>query len=274
MCSPGYVMPNIAGPFGMGNSSGKADEGTIERTHPPPQLRLSVTTSSLSISSALSGAQCPICKATGLRAVVGRGQVSESESGNTLAVCNACVALLDWPACYAEVKPVSLISALPEEVDASDQTALAASTVPAAQAAKLEQVGWFGGRTGRGKFVLQIIGFCALEWMLVRDIGLLVEYLSVFAFPFILIFKVWLAKICVKRAHDFGWGSWTAIFSLPPLINVVWVLVLAVVPGSRSRNRYGPSLVIFEASPETVETSTEDRERDRARLVTIMDRSS
>ena len=109
--------------------------------------------------------------------------------------------------------------------------------------------------------------------MMVTNTGLLLDFLSWLTFPLILVFKLWLVKVCVKRAHDFGWGSWTAIFSLPPLINVVWVLVLAVVPGTRSRNRYGPSLFV-EASPEILEVSTADRERDRARLVSIMDRSS
>lgn len=46
--------------------------------------------------------------------------------------------------------------------------------------------------------------------------------------------------IGVQRLHDIGWSGWLWLLNLVPLIGSIFALLMLVVPGSQSANRYGP----------------------------------
>lgn len=47
-------------------------------------------------------------------------------------------------------------------------------------------------------------------------------------------------QIGVQRLHDLGWSGWLWLLNLVPVVNSVFPLLMAVIPGNREANRYGP----------------------------------
>lgn len=130
---------------------------------------------------------------------------------------------------------------------------------------------WFSmsGRINRGTFLLRaaVLGVCYVGSIaIVAKSGgpvLLAWGLSTVAFV------VYLLQ-AVKRGHDFGANGWTLLLSIVPVVNVLWLLVLACVPGSPKGNRYGPTLGLPEGGPEGLPPDAVESERQRARLVALM----
>ena len=46
-------------------------------------------------------------------------------------------------------------------------------------------------------------------------------------------------QIGVQRLHDLGWSGWLWLLNLVPVVNSVFPLLMAVIPGNREANRYG-----------------------------------
>lgn len=206
------------------------------------------------VGAALLGAQCPICSRTGLTAVDAGVEVQPAHQSDTRAACKACRASFNWPSCYRAASP------------SSPQRAGTDQLVPLNPKVK---VGWFewGGRIGRSTFIGRIVLCVALgaacAWALTASrFPLLVVLLVALAFKQLFVMQ------CVKRAQDCGWSSWTALLAVLPPIDAVWALILAFKEGTNGENRYGPSPA--ENQNEMSESSAEDREKDRARLVATM----
>lgn len=71
----------------------------------------------------------------------------------------------------------------------------------------------------------------------------------------------------IKRAHDFGASGWTVLLTLLPFVNVLWFLVLALVPGKQAQNKHGD---VPEEAPVVDLRSAGDRAQDMARLASMM----
>ncbi|MBS1198429.1 MAG: hypothetical protein H6R18_2214 [Proteobacteria bacterium] len=56
----------------------------------------------------------------------------------------------------------------------------------------------------------------------------------------ILLSFVYSIRLMVLRNHDIGWSGWLALVSLIPYVNALYSILLAVVPGNRGANDYGP----------------------------------
>ena len=59
---------------------------------------------------------------------------------------------------------------------------------------------------------------------------------------FFLFWRSWFVSIqfSVQRLHDIGWSGWLWLLNLVPFIGSFFPLVIMVVPGNTSANRYGP----------------------------------
>lgn len=64
-----------------------------------------------------------------------------------------------------------------------------------------------------------------------RPLLALTVYIPVFILLFIM---------GVRRLHDINLSGWFSLFSLIPLVNMLFGLVLLFIPGSQGTNRYGP----------------------------------
>ena len=52
-------------------------------------------------------------------------------------------------------------------------------------------------------------------------------------------YAVFLVLQTIKRCHDMNWSGWWSILSLIPLANMVFGLLLVLIPGSRGGNDFG-----------------------------------
>jgi len=49
------------------------------------------------------------------------------------------------------------------------------------------------------------------------------------------------AAVSVKRLHDRAHSAWALLWALLPILGVLWLLLqLALLPGTRGENQYGP----------------------------------
>lgn len=48
-----------------------------------------------------------------------------------------------------------------------------------------------------------------------------------------------LIMIAVQRLHDCGWSGWLLLISLVPIVGSIFNIVMLVMPGNKSANRYG-----------------------------------
>ncbi|MBL4725666.1 MAG: DUF805 domain-containing protein [Rhizobiaceae bacterium] len=46
--------------------------------------------------------------------------------------------------------------------------------------------------------------------------------------------------LCAKRLHDLGWSIGVIIFLFVPPVAMVFLLILAIMPGSQETNPHGP----------------------------------
>lgn len=231
-------------------------------------------------SAALSGASCPRCRSVGLKQIdsdaysdtpiknVHRGGATVSPG--LYARCVACGLVMDWPGCYSEHQSTTREAAhAPSAVGAKDLGAIE----PHPEVVEIAEAGWWGvgGRISRGTFFVRLLGYIALS---VAWVGMCIPFKSGSA----AIVGVGLLKImyvfqAIKRARDFGVGAWSGILAAIPLVDLAWLVLLLCVPGTRAANRYGPRTTAPDRLVPAESTSM-DRERDRARLVAMMNRDT
>lgn len=52
--------------------------------------------------------------------------------------------------------------------------------------------------------------------------------------------SVWgVLALCVKRLHDLGWSVGVIIFLFVPMVSMVFLLILAIMPGLQETNQHG-----------------------------------
>lgn len=94
----------------------------------------------------------------------------------------------------------------------------------------------FHGRISRKPYWVGIgalLGLNLLSYILLGRTGLLAFIIG------IVIFLIGVA-IVVKRLHDWDKSGWWALLGLLPYMNLVLVVVLGLVEGTRGPNQYGP----------------------------------
>jgi uncharacterized membrane protein YhaH (DUF805 family) len=57
--------------------------------------------------------------------------------------------------------------------------------------------------------------------------------------PVALLASVVILKAAVSRLHDLGWPEWGVVLAFVPLVDIVFFLVLLIVPGQKKSNAYG-----------------------------------
>lgn len=140
---------------------------------------------------------------------------------------------------------------------------------PAEENQATPEGGWWSvsGRIDRGTFVGRAIVCWGGAWLLLsllKGSGL--------GLGFLLILSAFVLGIlgclqAIKRAHDFGASGWTVLLTLVPFANVLWFLVLALVPGRQGQNKYGD---VQGDAPVVEVRPVVDRQQDMARLVSMM----
>lgn len=129
--------------------------------------------------------------------------------------------------------------------------------------------GWWSvsGRIDRGTFVGRAVACWGGAWLLLsllKGSGLALGSLLILS-AFVLGILGCLQAI--KRAHDFGATGWTVLLTLLPFVNVLWFLVLALVPGKQGKNPHGD---VPEGPPVVDLRPAGDRAQDMARLASLM----
>lgn len=46
--------------------------------------------------------------------------------------------------------------------------------------------------------------------------------------------------LCIKRLHDLGWSVGVIVFLFVPMVSMVFLLILAIMPGLQETNQHGP----------------------------------
>ncbi|HRK56447.1 MAG TPA: DUF805 domain-containing protein [Burkholderiaceae bacterium] len=54
------------------------------------------------------------------------------------------------------------------------------------------------------------------------------------------VFFVFSALQLIKRCHDLNWSGWLWLLAILPIVNLIFVLMLLLIPGKKTANRYGP----------------------------------
>lgn len=130
--------------------------------------------------------------------------------------------------------------------------------------------GWWSvnGRINRGKFferlflssVVSIVG----SWLLFNS-G---RGMGVVLIPILVLVYLLALLQGIKRSHDFGITGWSVVLALFPYIQIAWLLVLLIVPGKETENRYGAAPVT-PPLPNEKDTPAQ-RAQDIARLTAMM----
>jgi uncharacterized membrane protein YhaH (DUF805 family) len=62
----------------------------------------------------------------------------------------------------------------------------------------------------------------------------------------VLIVAVIILRAEVSRFHDIGWSGWFILLMFVPLVNLIIFLLLVLVPGQKTGNKYGDPPLLFE----------------------------
>ena len=114
-------------------------------------------------------------------------------------------------------------------------------------AASLNQIAAFffsiDGRVGRGEYVLGILFLLALNIAVVLFLtGQTAGQMAMSTMMIVgLLFAPSQFIIAIKRCHDLGLPGLFVLLFLVPIFGVLWLIALAVIPGSPDANRYGPA---------------------------------
>lgn len=79
-----------------------------------------------------------------------------------------------------------------------------------------------------------LLGIAAAGFAIADTVGILLMSL---VFIGLLVVSV---QIGVQRLHDIGWSGWLFLLNLVPIVGSVFPLLMLIIPGTASTNRYGP----------------------------------
>jgi uncharacterized membrane protein YhaH (DUF805 family) len=63
--------------------------------------------------------------------------------------------------------------------------------------------------------------------------------------PVVLIVAVIILRAGVSRFHDIGWSGWFVLLMFVPLLNLIIFLLLVLIPGQKTGNKYGDPPLLF-----------------------------
>jgi uncharacterized membrane protein YhaH (DUF805 family) len=102
----------------------------------------------------------------------------------------------------------------------------------------------FQGRIGRVRYLAWTL---AAFTVLMLAIGVCVSVMSFSLVGGGLLIALTMAAFVVvsfqigcQRLHDLGWSGWLLLLTLVPYVGSVFLLLLVVIPGNKTANRYGP----------------------------------
>ena len=219
---------------------------------------------SFDAAATLATVTCPRCRNVGLiesdharhQATPARNRhLSQFHSDPSVYCrCPACALEAEWPGCQ-------VVGTQPPSTPPTDV---------ATQEPQAVEAGWWGttGRISRVTFIGRAVActVVGIGWLWgAREMGLPLWI----ALVGVAMLKAVYVMQCIKRGHDFGVGSWSGVLAATPLLDMLWLLPLAFIPGSPLANRHGPRPA-SQVKPWEAVASTDNRERDRARLVALM----
>lgn len=99
------------------------------------------------------------------------------------------------------------------------------------------------GRLGRMRFIAWSL-LLMLAMVPAMLFGTLIMQSSVMLGGFLLVVMGLLVSVVaiqfsIKRLHDIGWSGWLLLISLVPVLGGIFQLLILLIPGSNSSNRYG-----------------------------------
>jgi uncharacterized membrane protein YhaH (DUF805 family) len=63
--------------------------------------------------------------------------------------------------------------------------------------------------------------------------------------PVVLIVTVIILRVGVSRFHDIGWSGWFVLLMFVPLLNLIIFLLLVLITGQKTGNKYGDPPLLF-----------------------------
>ena len=100
----------------------------------------------------------------------------------------------------------------------------------------------FRGRLSREPYLLGLLAMTLLATLSLAPLMDVQEEqmrISEYALPIVLISNVVQFALVIKRLHDFGKTGLYSVIIVVPIVNIVFALALALIPGNPGQNRYG-----------------------------------
>lgn len=100
----------------------------------------------------------------------------------------------------------------------------------------------FTGRLDRIRYIVYF-NVMPLIFMLSLFIFSLIGLLSSVLFTLIIVssflfFFIFLLSLIIRRVHDFNYSGWLALLVFVPFINIIFSLILLMIPGTPGANRF------------------------------------
>lgn len=89
-------------------------------------------------------------------------------------------------------------------------------------------------RTGRLKYFLLVILFT-----------LFLSPIIIIFPPAILSWGILIFLVTISRLRDVDWNSALVLITIVPIINIIFIIILCLVPGTPGPNKYGPTPEVF-----------------------------
>ena len=109
----------------------------------------------------------------------------------------------------------------------------------------------FSGRRNRQSFILFQIAIVGI-WLVVHTfildtivgiamfVGLTPSIIIILLVGGGMLTSFWNLVVTAQRFRDMGWTGWAALLIFIPIVNLVCLIALIFVPGTRGANKYGP----------------------------------
>ncbi|MBE8718457.1 DUF805 domain-containing protein [Cellvibrio polysaccharolyticus] len=125
----------------------------------------------------------------------------------------------------------------------TDKPASPVSRLPAQVSDTLSFLLTPGLRIGRLRYLarLCLITLCLLGVVAVAAVLFFGQWqtFAVLVVPAFIVFSVMLYLFTLQRLHDCNGSTWLALLLLVPGVNLIFLLIICLYPGSRSENHYG-----------------------------------
>jgi uncharacterized membrane protein YhaH (DUF805 family) len=106
---------------------------------------------------------------------------------------------------------------------------------------RLEYLFWCSVPIVVGSVLAVLIGFSIGVVNLQSDDAALRRVVA----PVVLIVAIIILSTEVSRFHDIGWSGWFVLLMFVPLLNLIIFLLLVLVPGQKTNNKYGDPPLLF-----------------------------